>query len=249
MTPVRLPAGTSKTEFVIPEGLVASRLLMGREAMAWTLPEQIGVALAERILREEFAPGNRIGEEGLSKEFRVSRGPIRDALRLLENVGLVTITSRRGAVASALHVDDLREIFELRGSLLELAILGFRRIIDAALLEEFGRYVASLEMVPSEERMSLVYTDAVDRAMLFIAHHCGNGRIARILTTLSLQSFRYLRRGQNVGPQATPRRNEIKKFYRDLLTALEKGRDLEPLFERLRQVYLDRERNIADYLP
>ena len=249
MTPARSAAGNGKTEFVIPEGMIASRLLMGRQAMAWTLPEQIGVALAERILREEFAPGNRIGEEGLSREFRVSRGPIRDALRILENVGLVTITSRRGAVASALAADDLREIFELRESLLEVAILGFQRNADEALLEEFGRYVAALEMVPSEERMSLVYTDAVDRAMLFLSHHCGNGRIARIMTTLSLQSFRYLRRGQNEGPHATRRRSEIKKFYRDLATALEKGRDLEPLFQRLRQIYLDRERNMADYLP
>jgi DNA-binding GntR family transcriptional regulator len=232
-----------------PQGLVASRLMMGREATAWTLPEQIAVSLGERILSEQVAPGNRIGEEVLAKEFRVSRGPIRDALKLLEGVGLVSITSRRGAIASSLTREDLREIYELRGGLLAIAVVGFVRSTTPEEIEQFRRHVVAMDLVPSDAQHALIYTDALDRTMLFVAHHCGNTRIARILTTLSLQSFRYLRRLQSSGGSAQ-RRIENVQFYRDLCKACErKERSIEPLLGRLRQIYVDRIAGINDFLP
>jgi DNA-binding GntR family transcriptional regulator len=236
-------------DLVRPEGMVASRLMIGREAMAWTLPEQIAVAVGDRILREEIAPGNRIGEEILAKQFQVSRGPIRDALKILEHVGLVAITSRRGAIATALTVDDRREIFELRENLFELAIRGFGRAITDDALAQLRRHVSALEAAASDQRLALLFSDAIDRAMLFLAHHCGNRRIAQILTTLSLQSFRYFGRSHMRGPDANARRIASLKFYRDLALAYEEGQSLEPLIIRLRQIYADRERYIGEYLP
>ncbi len=251
VTPMALAAEKTPgpTGLLQPTALVASRLLMGREATAWTLPEQIAVAVGERILNESIAPGNRIGEEALAREFQVSRGPIRDALRILEAAGLVVITSRRGATASALNADDLREIFELRQSLLAVAIRGFARLSIAADLLQLKRHVLALEMVPPEPRAALLYTDALDRVMLHLSHHCGNRRIARIMATLSLQSFRYYRRGQaHSTPQAT-RHGEVIAFYRDLVRTYELEQSVEPMLLRLRQIYADRAGNIDAFLP
>jgi len=232
-----------------PQALVASRLLMGREATAWTLPEQIAVAVGERILNETIAPGNRIGEEQLAREFRVSRGPIRDALRILEGAGLAVITSRRGATASTLGADDLREIFELRHALLVIAIRGFARLGAAGDRLLFKRHVLALEMVPPEPRAALLYTDALDRVMLFLAHHCGNARIAHIMTTLSLQSFRYYRRGQAHSRPDAPRHGEVVRFYQDLVVVFERELSVEPLLARLRRIYTERAGNIGEFLP
>ncbi len=247
---VMAPALAPAPDLLQPQGMVAARLMMGREATAWTLPEQIAVALGERILSEQVAPGNRIGEELLAKEFRVSRGPIRDAFRLLEGVGLVTITSRRGAIASSLAREDLVEIFELRGGLLAIAVAGFARTTTPEEIEQFRRHVVAMDLVPTDPRHALIYTDALDRTMLFVACHCGNSRIARILTTLSLQSFRYLRRAQGNGNASSARRIETVEFYRDLCNACErKEPSVEPLLARLRQIYSDRILNVREFLP
>ncbi len=240
---------TGPSGLLQPTALVASRLMMGREATAWTLPEQIAVAIGERILNESIAPGNRIGEEALAREFRVSRGPIRDALKILEGAGLAVIANRRGATASPLNADDLREIFELRHSLLALAIRGFARLAIAADLLQLKRHVLALEMVPSEPRTALLYTDALDRVMLHLSHHCGNRRIAHIMTTLSLQSFRYYRRGQVHGAPGAARQGEVIAFYRDLVRTYELEQSVEPMLLRLRQIYADRASNIGAFLP
>ena len=249
MNATRVGSSSVGSERVRPDGMVASRLMMGREATAWTLPEQVAVALGDRILSEGIAPGNRIGEEILAKEFRVSRGPIRDALKILEHVGLVTITNRRGAIASALTADDLREILELRENLFTIAIRGFGRVATDDAIVQLRRLVTAFAAVADDEQLAPLYTDALDRITLFLAHHCGNNRVGQLITTLSLQSYRYFRRGHTRGPQATARRMDTFKFFRDVASALEKRRSVEPLIPRLRQLYAASERYIGDYLP
>ena len=56
-------------------------------------------------------------ETTLAAEFGVSRGPVRDALRLLEKDGLVTILARRGAQVTKLSIQEVREIFDIRVAL------------------------------------------------------------------------------------------------------------------------------------
>lgn len=245
-SPVTVSSGS--IELIHPQGVVSSRLLIGREATAWTLPEQIAITLGDRILTEEIAPGNRIGEETLAKEFQVSRGPIRDALKMLEHAGLVAISNRRGAIASLLTRTDLREIMELREHVFELAIRGFARELQSESVSQLRRHVSALDAVATEPQYMLLYTDALDRIMLFLAYHCGNNRIGKILTTLSLQSFRYFARGLTRGPDANSRRDVSLKFYRDLVTAYEENQSIEPLIARLRQIYAQSKLHFSDYL-
>jgi DNA-binding GntR family transcriptional regulator len=245
--PVTAPLG-GDVELVQPRAMVANRLMTGREAMAWTLPEQIAVAVGDRILTEDIAQGSRIGEEALARQFQVSRGPVRDALRILEHVGLVTITSRRGAVASVLRADDVGEVLELRESLLEFAIRGFHRGISGERMAELHRLVAALEAVAADPRLVLLFTDAVDSVMLFLARNCGNSRVGQILTTLSLQSFRYFRRRYARDAESAARRANTLRFYRDLARTYEEGRSVEPMAERLHQLFVDSKRRVAEYM-
>src|SRR5258705_7097707 len=86
-------------------------------AQMLSLPEQIAAQLAARITAGAYAPGQRIMEQALAAEFGVSRGPVRDALRLLEKDGLVTILARRGAQVTKLSIQEGREIFDIRAAL------------------------------------------------------------------------------------------------------------------------------------
>lgn len=61
------------------------------------LCEQIADYLSSQIIKRELKPGERIKEEKLAQELRVSRGPIREALHILEGKRLVEIVPRRGA--------------------------------------------------------------------------------------------------------------------------------------------------------
>ncbi|WP_144174323.1 GntR family transcriptional regulator [Pseudomonas sp. Kh13] len=69
-----------------------------------SLSEQIADYLAERIIRGELAPGERIQEQKVTQALNVSRGSVREALLILERRHLVAILPRRGA-----HVTELDE--------------------------------------------------------------------------------------------------------------------------------------------
>lgn len=73
--------------------------------------------LRKRILAGELSPGVPLQTIDLSKEIGVSRTPIRDALRMLELDGLVTIESRSGAKVRTLTIKDFKELCEFRQAL------------------------------------------------------------------------------------------------------------------------------------
>jgi len=70
--------------------------------------------LAERILSGELAPGSRIKQDELAEELCTSRIPVRDALRMLEARGLVTMRANAGARVTALTLRDLEISYEVR---------------------------------------------------------------------------------------------------------------------------------------
>jgi DNA-binding GntR family transcriptional regulator len=82
-----------------------------------TLAETIRQKLADDILRGVYAPGARLDEHGLAKRFRLSRTPVREALRQLTTAGLVDMRPHRGAIVSLPSESALAEMFEAMGEL------------------------------------------------------------------------------------------------------------------------------------
>lgn len=78
--------------------------------------------LAERITRWELQSGARITERELSQEYAVSRTPVREALRLLEQAGLVEPTPPRGYVVRAFDLATIDQIYVVRAALETLAV-------------------------------------------------------------------------------------------------------------------------------
>lgn len=78
-----------------------------------SLCEQIAHYLAERIIRGELKPAERIQEQKVTQALNVSRGSVREALLILERRHLVTILPRRGAHVTELNEHNVRSLCAL----------------------------------------------------------------------------------------------------------------------------------------
>ncbi|MCJ2186806.1 GntR family transcriptional regulator [Novosphingobium beihaiensis] len=76
--------------------------------------QRVADILAERILAGDLAPGTRIKQDELADELETSRIPVRDALRMLEARGLVTMRANAGARVASLSRRDLEVSYEIR---------------------------------------------------------------------------------------------------------------------------------------
>jgi phosphonate utilization transcriptional regulator len=72
------------------------------------------------ILAGELTVGERVNESALAARFRVSRGPVREALRGLEESGLLRLEKNRGVFVRELSVAEADEIYDVREALDEL---------------------------------------------------------------------------------------------------------------------------------
>lgn len=82
--------------------------------MAPSSPSRVAATLREEILNGTLAPGERIVQEDLALRFGASRQPVRDALRLLEGDGLVTLKPNSGAWVSKLSERECDEAYLVR---------------------------------------------------------------------------------------------------------------------------------------
>jgi DNA-binding GntR family transcriptional regulator len=87
-----------------------------------SLTSAVADRLRDQIIRGEIAEGAQLRQDAIATQFRVSRIPVREALRQLDAEGLITIVPNRGAVVPALSPDDVEELFTIR-ALLEPELL------------------------------------------------------------------------------------------------------------------------------
>jgi DNA-binding GntR family transcriptional regulator len=92
------------------------------ELAAYSLVELAVDRLRRDILSGRTDPGERLVEEQLTRRLGISRAPLREAMRLLAQQGLVEHIPRRGARVATLSDDDVRELYEVRDVLERHAI-------------------------------------------------------------------------------------------------------------------------------
>ncbi len=73
--------------------------------------------LERRILGGELVPGSKLNEADLAGELGVSRGPVREAFRALEQSGLVRTEKNRGVYVRQVSIEEANEIYEVRAAL------------------------------------------------------------------------------------------------------------------------------------
>ena len=101
-----------------------------------TKADDIAGLIEEAIVSGELIPGSVLRQEQLSDRFGVSRTPVREALRRLAALGLVSFEPNRGVRVRTLSRDDLREAFLVRAELEALVTEEAARKMTPATLEE-----------------------------------------------------------------------------------------------------------------
>jgi DNA-binding GntR family transcriptional regulator len=161
------------------------------------------VELAVRRLRAEIltgvlAPGERIVEEQLTRRFGTSRAPLREALRLLGQQGLVEHLPRRGVRVTRLSARDIDELFTLRDALEQFAVrCAATRPPDQVGLEAMAAAVTAMEHATATG--DTVAQDAAHRAFhLALVARSGHRHLIDVyepvLTKLQLYMATNLRR-------------------------------------------------------
>src|ERR1700719_5236665 len=86
-----------------------------------SLASRVERAVAQWIFRGELTAGEELTEQEIAERLGVSRGPVREAFRALEDVGLLQIEQNRGAFVRKIDFDEAMEIHDIYSALEELA--------------------------------------------------------------------------------------------------------------------------------
>jgi phosphonate utilization transcriptional regulator len=151
-----------------------------------SLPALVQVEIEQLILRGELAVGQRVNESELAVRFGTSRGPIREALRALEESRLVRSEKNRGVFVREISVAEADEIYDMREALDQL--IG-QRVAERITPEQ----LRSLEAVLGEMDQATAGQDVKSYHSLNLKFHdmlvefAGNARLT--------ETYRLLTRG------------------------------------------------------
>ncbi len=94
-------------------GLVGNGSAPGLPLPRPVLHQEVAVRLRQRIVEGLIAPGAKLNERELSEDLRVSRTPLREAIRMLAAEGLVELLPNRGAVAAQMQAQEVADTFDV----------------------------------------------------------------------------------------------------------------------------------------
>ncbi len=164
--------------------------LIMREFRDLPLRDVVFRTLRRGIHQGLLVPGERLIEIQLANRLGVSRTPIREAIRMLENEGLVVMLQRRGAVVSRITRKDLNDVLEVRLSMEKFATgLACERITPEE-LEELSRAEELFEEAVEKDDITLMATRDKDFHDL-IYKATGNTVILKQIDNMQEQMYRY----------------------------------------------------------
>lgn len=184
-----------------------------------TLAVETARHLREAIIRGDFPSGAHLNETQLTRELSLSRSPVREALRILEAEGLVTLEPHRGAHVRAVSEQDLEDIFDVR---LMIESHGVRR----GLHRRSPQAVAPLRAAVEAARSALGAQNLARWHRASLDFHDGlvtlaaNPHLIRIHEELKTSLRRY--EISVMGPGGEPERFQAE--HEAILESLEEGR-------------------------
>ena len=147
-----------------------------------TLADSVFAQLRTAIVKGELAPGSKVNEPQLSKQYGISRGPLREAIRRLEGCKLVEIKPNVGAKVVSLNIVQALEIYEIRESLEGLACRLAAAKITADDCRQLRDLLANHEQQIESENYQLYYQKEGDLDFHYlIVQLSGNRRLFNLL--------------------------------------------------------------------
>lgn len=145
-----------------------------------SLTRMLAEELKTAIITGKFAPGERLREEALASSLKVSRVPLRDALRRLEAEGYITFLSNSEVAVSKPTMEDLQDHYTIASVLEGLAA---RLAVERAQLDEISRLKELHQLLKEayKERDPRRYYEANSKFHRFIAEMARNERLYRLV--------------------------------------------------------------------
>ena len=198
----------------------------------------------ERLINEgELGPGDKLTEAALAERLGVSRGPVREAFRVLEEVGLVQLEKNRGVYVRQIPLEEALEIFDLR-AMME-AHVGSTLAANAteAQVSHLRTLVTQMEHAVKVEDEATYYRLNVEFHECMVAY-AGNKKLMGMYRKLTRELSLFRRRNFSDHALLVTSVNE----HRDILNAIE-ARNATQSAEALRQhVLMSRERTLRNYV-
>jgi len=159
--------------------------------------------LREQIISGELRAGERLIERELAEKLRISRTPVREALRKLDSEGLIKIIPRKGGVVAELSIEEIFDMFRILESLETLAV----------------RQAA--ERVTEENRRMLDAVDETDVSAMIsaVCKVARNRRLQEMLQGL----LDLIRATARIGREQPGRALQAKEEHRAILMAVKAG--------------------------
>jgi DNA-binding GntR family transcriptional regulator len=163
-----------KRSRIVPEALTLTDALRARKetSLAVIIREEI----ARMIETGALLPGAWVNEAELAAQFGVSRGPVREACRGLEQHGLLAVVVNRGAFVRQIDITEAAELYDIRAALFSLAGRSLAPVISDAGLAKLDMLVAAMDEAAAHGDLETYYPLNLQfhRAILEL---CGNLRL------------------------------------------------------------------------
>ncbi len=191
------------------------------------LSDSVYTALVEGILAGKLTPGTVLSELALSKQLRVSRTPVHDALKQLAKDGLVEQQANRRAVIAVFTAEDVHDIFEMRklleGEAARRASTRLDRATLSGLRDGANKIAADFEKNGWADR----WADYDEKFHRTIAEFCGSKRLSQDIARYRL--FHRILNRTSITPEVV---NQALAEHYQILDALEQ-RDPKAAAQRM----------------
>lgn len=171
--------------------------------------------LRQAILRGELVPGQRLMEIQLAEQLGVSRTPVREAIRMLEQDGLAIMIPRRGAIVAKISGKNLKDVLEVRQALEELAVqLSCLRMEEddfTALRDANGEFA---ETIDGEDIVKMAEADEHFHDIIYQASD--NMRLVQLEMQMREQMYRF--RIEHLKEKT--KRHALVEGHREIMDAL-----------------------------
>lgn len=182
-----------------------------------SLTRLVGEALEKMILAGELPPGSKLNEVALAERLGVSRGPLREAFRTLEENGLIRQEKNRGAYVREIDLAEAADIYDVRAGLDATAgrLLAERvTAVQMAVLREFAagmQRAATANDVDTFHQLNLAFHDR-------IVEMTGNVALIEVYRRL-VKQLALFRRRNLLAPRAIPHFADEHSAIVDLIAA------------------------------
>ena len=198
--------------------------------------------LRSAILKGELKPGERLMELQLADKLGVSRTPIREAIRMLEQEGLAITIPRKGAEVAKMTIKDMEDVLQIRGGLEELAArVSCSKITDQELRELRIAMIEFDEQTKEDNVVELAKADVVFHDIIYKA--ADNPKLLLLLNNLREQMYRY----RTEYLKEKDRHEQLIREHHEIVKALEE-RNEERVAKIVKQHLRNQERAVKEII-